>query len=461
MASLTVNDDVQEHPTYTFYKKYCWTQIAADHAASGRILRTIYRQFGNWCVEKGYSIGDESLTKVFWFRQIVPYLCYEDPCVLVRGRIGTKYGVHYVKINDTTILSSKSSHSRPIASSHTVLFSRIITVWNLSDSTSRELHETPCNTDAIEALIVMNENTVVSLEDPDIRIWNLSAGTSRVLSDGVVLGGSGDEYDEVLVKLNDMMFASFGCIRIRVWNLSNDTCRELTNDVGGLVKLGVKRINETTFLTFAEDDPIRVWDVRSFENRALPRHHAAGHPRSPEATAVAVLNDTTIASGNGSNGLRIWDLTTGASRVLGEGQSYIVGESFKEWVIPWVDSLVKVDETKVVSIDGKNLILWDVATEMIRVLSGHTLEVQMVVTINETTIVSGSLDSTIRVWDLTNKTSRVLNGHTDAVYRILKLNKSMIVSSSGKTWRLWDLTKNFNPEDVENLDDNVVGRLRD
>ena len=70
-------------------------------------------------------------------------------------------------------------------------------------------------------------------------------------------------------------------------------------------------------------------------------------------------------------------------------------------------------------------------------------------------------DSTLRVWDLTNKTSRVLNGHTDAVYRILKLNKSMIVSSSGKTWRLWDLTRNFKPEDVENLDDNVIGRLRD
>ena len=52
-----------------------------------------------------------------------------------------------------------------------------------------------------------------------------------------------------------------------------------------------------------------------------------------------------------------------------------------------------------------------------------------------------------------------LNGHTDAVYSILKLNKNMIVSSSGKTWRLWDLTRNFNPEDVENLDDNVVGKL--
>ena len=441
---------------YVFYKKYLWKQITADHAASGRILRTIYHQFGNWCVAKGYSFGDESLTKAFWFRQIVPYLCYEDPCVLVRGRVGTKSNSTSKVTYD--LGAGNLDIIRLVHFSGSLNVTLNVTVYKHGGNAAR-----PWNIDAIEVdevSIVMNENTVVSLEYPDIRIWNLSTCTSRGLSDGVAQGG-GDEYDVFLVKLNDTMFASFGFIRIRVWNLSNDTCRELTNDVGGLFKLGVKRINDSTFLTFAEDDPIRIWDVRSFENYVLPRHHAADHPRSPEATAVAVLNDTTIVSGNGSNGLRIWDLTTGASRVLGEGQSYIVGESFKEWDIPEVDSLVKVDETKVVSIDGKNLILWDVATEMIRVLSGHTLEVQMVVTINETTIVSGSLDSTLRVWDLTNKTSRVLNGHTDAVYRILKLNKSMIVSSSGKTWRVWDLTKNFNPEDVENLDDNVVGRLRD
>ena len=218
-----------------------------------------------------------------------------------------------------------------------------VTVYKHGDNAAR-----PWNIDAYEVSIVMNENTVVSFY-PDMRIWNLSTCTSRVWTDGVIQGG-GDECDEFLVKLNDTMFASFGSIRIRVWNLSNDTCRELTNDVGGLFKLGVKRINDSTFLTFAEDDPIRIWDVRSFENHVLPRHHAASHPRSPEATVVAVLNDTTIVSGNGSNGLRIWDLTTGASRVLGEGQSYIVGESFKEWLIPEVDSLVKVDETKVVSI---------------------------------------------------------------------------------------------------------------
>ena len=36
-----INNSVVEHKPYTFYKKYLWKNIAADHEASGRILRTI------------------------------------------------------------------------------------------------------------------------------------------------------------------------------------------------------------------------------------------------------------------------------------------------------------------------------------------------------------------------------------------------------------------------------------
>ena len=88
MANLSVNNNklknrVQEHPTYTFYKKYFWKQIAADHATSGRILRTIYCQFGNWCVEKGYLFANTSDTKQIWFEKIVSFLCYKNPCMKI------------------------------------------------------------------------------------------------------------------------------------------------------------------------------------------------------------------------------------------------------------------------------------------------------------------------------------------------------------------------------------------
>ena len=73
MTSIAANNDEQEQPTYTFYKKYLWKQIAADSAASGQILRTIYCQFGKWCVEKGFRFGDDDFTKLFWLEKIVSF----------------------------------------------------------------------------------------------------------------------------------------------------------------------------------------------------------------------------------------------------------------------------------------------------------------------------------------------------------------------------------------------------
>ena len=66
----------------------------------------------------------------------------------------------------------------------------------------------------------------------------------------------------------------------------------------------------------------------------------------------------------------------------------------------------------------------------VKVLNGHTSTVHSVMKLNETTLVSGSSDRTLRVWDLINNTSRVLRGHTGSVYSMMKLNESTIVSGS-------------------------------
>ena len=52
MASLVVDADTGEDPS-TFYTKYLWKQISRndDPQESGWILRTIYCQFGKWCVK--------------------------------------------------------------------------------------------------------------------------------------------------------------------------------------------------------------------------------------------------------------------------------------------------------------------------------------------------------------------------------------------------------------------------
>ena len=51
MASLALN--TQQDFAYDFHKKYLWKELHTDgEQQSGLVLRTIYCQFGNWCVEK-------------------------------------------------------------------------------------------------------------------------------------------------------------------------------------------------------------------------------------------------------------------------------------------------------------------------------------------------------------------------------------------------------------------------
>ena len=57
MSSLALNN--QKDFAYDFYKKYLWKELSENgEQKSGWILRTIYCQFGNWCVKKKYSIDD-------------------------------------------------------------------------------------------------------------------------------------------------------------------------------------------------------------------------------------------------------------------------------------------------------------------------------------------------------------------------------------------------------------------
>ena len=110
MASLAI--DNEQDFAYDFYKKYLWKELNANgEQQSGLVLRTIYCQFGNWCVRKNYSIdGNDKITKLFWFKQIISFLCYEDPCVeVLKGHTRPIWSV--AKFNETTIISVSSDNT--------------------------------------------------------------------------------------------------------------------------------------------------------------------------------------------------------------------------------------------------------------------------------------------------------------------------------------------------------------
>jgi len=95
------------------------------------------------------------------------------------------------------------------------------------------------------------------------------------------------------------------------------------------------------------------------------------------------------------------------------------------------------------SID-KTLKVWDLATGRCRAtLKGHTGSVSGVaVTPDGKTIVSGSSDKTLKVWGLeTGRCHATFKGHTDDVYGVAVTpdGKTVVSASSDKTLKVWDL----------------------
>lgn len=77
----------------------------------------------------------------------------------------------------------------------------------------------------------------------------------------------------------------------------------------------------------------------------------------------------------------------------------------------------------------------------IRTFEGHDSAILCFTQLKDSRIVSGSLDTTIRVWDYETATSsQVLLGHVKGVTCVLQLSDTRLASgSSDKTIRLWDL----------------------
>ena len=62
-------------------------------------------------------IGDNNDTKLFWFKQIISFLCYKDPCVAVlEGHTDIVRSV--AKLNETTIISGSDDNSIVLSSFH-------------------------------------------------------------------------------------------------------------------------------------------------------------------------------------------------------------------------------------------------------------------------------------------------------------------------------------------------------
>merc|ERR1712146_120488 len=107
------------------------------------VLRTIFFQFGNWCVKRKYMIGGNNATKLFWFKKIISLLCSKDPCILVlRGH--TSWINSVAKLNDNTICSGSDD--------------RTVCVWSLVSNSCVTILKG--HTDSVVTVAKLNENMI-------------------------------------------------------------------------------------------------------------------------------------------------------------------------------------------------------------------------------------------------------------------------------------------------------------
>jgi WD40 repeat protein len=197
------------------------------------------------------------------------------------------------------------------------------------------------------------------------------------------------------------------------------------------------------------DEAVELIDLRSGSVRALSarRHYVIALAYSPDGRL--------LASGSSDRTVRLWDLRTGAHKVLEHPRS--------------TQALAFSPDGRVLAVgvrDG-SISLWNLEAEVVaapRIVRGHDRPVNSIAfSPDGTTLASGSSDGTVKLWNLANGRLRTL-AVGDVVRNISYSRRgdklaacagATMVHTSGKIV-LWDLSKGTYGVFAENLPGSAI-----
>jgi WD40 repeat protein len=175
-----------------------------------------------------------------------------------------------------------------------------------------------------------------------------------------------------------------------------------------------------------------LWNV---QNPSLPHIVAQlqGHVHRINS-AVLSADDVTVASGDQSGELRLWNLRNGASRKLPAHQGSIMAIALD----PTGQHLASAGA------DG-TIQLWEVVTgQALHLLQGHTnVVITCAFSPNGRWLASSGVDRTVRLWDVASgATLHILRHHTNTVQAICFLPDGRLASCGyDQTLCLWDVER--------------------
>jgi WD40 repeat protein len=233
-----------------------------------------------------------------------------------------------------------------------------------------------------------------------------------------------DSQVKSLVVLKDQSIASASNGEIKLWSSVDDSLLR-TIDSGHIINSMIV-MEDGVLISAGLDARIIIWNVTiGFKIRVLKGHFKAIY-------CLAVLNEENFASGSADTSIIIWNSNTGQQL-----------KKLKETNC-WVWSLAALDKHKLAFASyDHNIKIFDInSNKESKQLIGHQSEVTCLLELTDNRLASGSADSSIRIWD-TQKAIALheLKGHTETVSSLVLLKDgiTLISASLDATIRMWDI----------------------
>jgi eukaryotic-like serine/threonine-protein kinase len=213
---------------------------------------------------------------------------------------------------------------------------------------------------------------------------------------------------------------------VKLWTLATGAMRVL--DKHAVDAIGAAFSPDGKLIaTSAQDFEIRIFDLTT----NAPPKVLKGHTGDPNALTWSADGKTLYSAGGDNDGdVRVWNVATGQSTVLGGH----VGQ---------VRTIALSRDQRLLASGGNDglLIVWDLADgNRPRILPGHHAEIRYVAFAPDGHLLaSAGWDGTVRLWNLDDGRVTTWRGHEGKVHRVAFSADGKLLASSGEdgTVRVW------------------------
>lgn len=328
------------------------------------------------------------------------------------------------------------------------LFLRLLFVLSLvtltasySQGLKYTMHTMGSHDDEVLGVFVNEDNSKVATcsLDESIKIWALPEGKEIM-----TLKGHLGQVNNISFSGNDKWLASGSSDQtIRIWDVSTgEQLKVLKGHTDQVIGVYFSQDDSATFVASTSfDKTVKLWDIRLGTEVKTLREHT-----QPTNNVAYSYDGKTIASCSDDKTIKIWstDLTTKESLMT------LLGHEF-----PVLSCIYSFDSKKLASCDeGGNILIWSMPEgKLLRKIKAHSELIQDVSFAEDNnTLVSASLDKTVKLWDVTtgdNKMtfnagvevwsvdlvsdySKIIIGCADGTVRMLTKDTGTAPSGGGK-----------------------------